>query len=324
MQTVIVALAILVAHPEPEIPAPVPALDLTQTTSSTGVPGLESAKLSEDINWWGVGGWSTGIAAAVFFGGTRAWWDEGYEPFNVKDTGWLERDTYSGGHDKIGHVFSAYAATHTMAYIYKSYGLSHRAAIWAAIGYNIFVMNGFEFVDGFTKYGFEYADSVANTIGFGLSALTWLYPSVYESFGMRVGYFPSNDFLDNERSLIKFINDYTGQIYYFDFKLKGILSAMNVESSWAQYLVGGVAFSTNHYSPVRRHELRQRLWGGHIGLNTAEVFRTFSDSGKTSTVIRTLLNYYALPFLSVSVLKDLNDGPWYVNFGIANNFQVEF
>jgi len=305
------ALALLLATATPLVDTATPTPDL---------PVSES----QDINYWGVGGWSLGIAAAVFVGGTRAWWDEGYQGFTFKETGWLERDTYSGGHDKVGHVFSAYSATHTMAFIYESYGMSHETAIWTAIGFNILVMNGFEFVDGFTKYGFEYADSVANTLGFGLSALTWLYPRMYDTIGMRVGYWPSNDFLDNERTVLKFINDYTGQIYFLDLKLKGLLGYMGIEPGWAKYLVTGVAFSTNHYSPIRRHEQRQRLWGAHVGLNVSEVLDTWFPGNKPMKVASTILNYYGLPFLSVSMLKDLNDGPWYVNFGIANNFQVEF
>jgi hypothetical protein len=294
------------------------------TSTSTLATTSTHLESKTELNVLAAGAWSLGIAATVFVGGTRAWWDEGYQGFTFKETGWLERDTYSGGHDKIGHLFSAYSATHTMAFIYESYGMSHTSAIWAAIGFNTLVMNGFEFVDGFTQYGFEYADSVANTLGFGLAAVTWLYPRMYDTIGMRVSYLPSNDFLDNERTVLKFVNDYTGQIYYFDLKFKGLLEYMGIEPGFARYWLTGVAFSTNHYSPIRRHEQRQRLWGVHLGLNMSEVLEPWTGSNKAMKVVSTLLNYGGLPFLTVALLKDLNDGPWYVNFGIANKFQVEF
>ncbi|MEE2902774.1 MAG: DUF2279 domain-containing protein [Myxococcota bacterium] len=306
-------------------------------TSSTSQSDLAAIKIhrgadvkADDVqlqsreNWWAIGAWSAGITGTIFLGGTRAWWDQGYEEFKLRETGWLGKDTYSGGHDKIGHMWSGYTLLHTLAYIYKFHGMSQEGAMWMSVVMSTLVMNGFEFVDGFTQFGFEYADAIANTAGIALGALTWIYPSLFDLISFRLAYVPTNDFLDNETSLVKFINDYSGQIYYLDIRGHGVNQLLNRESDWTKYLLAGVAFSTNHYSPVRRNELRQRLWGAHVGLDTSKLLEDILPSNTGNNFVRNFFNYYALPFLSVAVFKDLNSDFWSVNFGLSNRLQATF
>jgi hypothetical protein len=124
-------------------------------------------------------------------------------------------------------MWSGYTLLHTLAYIYKFHGMSQEGAMWMSVVMSTLVMNGFEFVDGFTQFGFEYADAIANTAGIALGALTWIYPSLFDLISFRLAYVPTNDFLDNETSLVKFINDYSGQIYYLDIRGHGVNQLLN-------------------------------------------------------------------------------------------------
>lgn len=268
---------------------------------------------------------SAGMSAVVLGVGTQAWWDEGLQPFSFRDTGWFGRDTYSGGADKLGHLYSSYVMTQAAASIYEAIGVESETAAWLSAGFVFLLFNGFELIDGFTDFGFEYGDVVFNTLGVASGLVARLFPELERSLGIRLGYIPSNDFLDNPKSVLKFINDYSGMLYYLDFKAQGILEQLELEPGWARYLVGGLIYGTQGYSPVRQApDEKRRLFGVHLGISAAELLRENAEGDGPTLGIARALDFYALPFFSVSLMRDLNGSDWIFSLGLGHRAQVAF
>jgi hypothetical protein len=285
---------------------------------------LEVAPRGEEdtSNVWIVSGVSSAIVAGLLAWATQAWWEDGLEPFSFRETGAFGHETYAGGADKVGHAYANYMMTHVGAALYRSLGMSPtRAAIYAAAG-TFLVANWFELIDGFTKFGFEYGDVIANTFGAGLGLLTQIFPEVDETVGFRIGYVPSRDFLDNDKSVLKWINDYSGMAFFGDLKLRGVFHAFGEDPGFARFVLCGVVYSTGDYSPIRRDAEKHRALGFHVGLDFAEVIRWMADGDDGMIDVGDLFDYYAVPFLSVAVMRDLDDGEWFINFGVANRLQI--
>jgi hypothetical protein len=272
-----------------------------------------------------VGAVSGAIVLGFLSVGTVAWWDDGLEPFSLEHDGFGE-DAYAGGGDKIGHLYSAYLTTSVMVPIYEKMNVPRTRAVWFATAFTTLLFNGFEVIDGFTDFGFEYVDVIANSVGIGLGTVTQLFPAVGAMLGVRIAYVPSQDFLDSERGLyIKLINDYSGMLFYGDIKLKGVFEAFGADPGLARYLLTGVVYGTDQYSPdppAGSLEPRARNLGIHFGISMSEILRWVGQNDQSLTEASGFFDYFALPFTSVALMNDLNSGRWFVNFGIANRFEA--
>ncbi len=294
--------------------APLLALWVAQTPA-------EPASPSEHRTLW-VAGTSAAIAGAVLLVGSQAWWEDGLKPFRFRETGFFGKDTYAGGSDKFGHMWTSFAFTGGTAFFYEQIGLDRETAAWYSAIFNFALFNGFELIDGFTDFGFEYGDVVMNTFGVGLALMHRLYPVTESLLGLRLGYVPSRDLLANDKNYVKSVNDYTGMLFYLDIKAKGVFELAGKDPGLGRYLLAGVVWGTNQYSPVRVDEDRQRLFGVHLGLSMRQLLYLAADGDGATETVGDLFEYFAVPFLSVAVLKDLNGQDWYLNFGVSNRSQV--
>lgn len=314
-------LAVVPAPPAEESPV---QEDTAQQATDQEDSVAESTGENHSANPWIIAGTTAAALGALSAWAYGAWWDTG-EPlvdFHFKDTGFLNRDTYAGGSDKLGHTYVCYIVTRAAAAMYEALGLSHLTAAIVSSSAVFLVSNGVEVMDGFTDYGFEYGDVIANTLGIGLGLLQDLSPQAERVVGMRLGYVPSRDFLVKDRTFIKWINDYTGMLFYFDIKGKGVAELFDRDPGLWRYVVGGVVWGTDNYSPVRRHEERRRSFGVHVGLSLPEVLRAAYVGDEGVEKFATFFEYYAMPFLSVTAMTDLNTGEWYLNFGVSNRLEI--
>lgn len=275
-----------------------------------------------DANPLIIAGTSVAIIGAIAAWGYGAWWNTDLQSFHFLDTGFLGRDTYAGGSDKLGHTYAAYVSTLFMTRLYEALGMKHTSAALLAAGAVTFASNGIEITDGFTRYGFEYEDVLFNLLGIAAGLTSELVPEFKSIFGMRLAYIPSHDFLANDKTFIKWINDYSGMIYYFDLKMKGVFEAFGGDPGLARYLLAGVVWSTDQYSPVRVDENRRRSLGVYAGISLPQILRDAYPGDEGVEAYATFFDYYAIPFLSISAMTDLNSGDWYVNFGVANRLEI--
>jgi len=263
-------------------------------------------------------GASTAAVAAVYGIGTQAWWaGDGLRDFKLRDTGFFGADTYAGGADKLGHTIAAYSGVHAAALFYEALGFGPFVSTWLGAALVTVILDGIELVDSFTRFGFEYGDVIFNALGVGAGVITRLFPAVDETVGLRLGYWPSKDALASPNPAGKILTDYTGMIYYFDIKAKGLLEALGYEPGFEKHLIGGVAFATHGYASLVEQQQRQLL-GGHIGLSMAELLRTFADGDKGTEGIARFFDFYGMPFFSLSFMNDLRSGDWFVSFGLGD------
>lgn len=300
------------------------ATSTATTATVTTTTSTAALQVEEGPNPWIIGGTSLAIVGVLAGWAKSAWWDQPTVPFHFKDTGYLNKDTYAGGSDKLGHTYVCYLFTIGVTHLYEALGMSHDAAAYVSAGAVLLVSNGVELADGITEYGFEYGDVIANTMGIGLGLAGELSPWVKSTFGLRIGYVPSRDFLANDKSFLKFINDYAGMLYYLDVKPKGIFEAFDEDPGAWRYVITGLVWSTDKYSPVRDDALRRRSFGVHVSLSLPEILRAAYPGDKGVEAYATFFDYYAVPFISLSVQNDLNTGQWYFSFGVANRSEISF
>lgn len=297
-------------------------LSLALPAQSSTITPSEDASDDDSSAILGVSIASAAMTAFVLGVGTQAWWDEGLQPFSLRETGFFGQNTYAGGADKLGHMYAAYVTVHIAASIYSAIGVKHDTATWLSGGFTFALFNGFELIDGFTQYGFEYGDVIMNSLGIGVGMATRLSPTVDSIFGMRLGYWPSRDFLANPKSMLKLINDYTGMLFYFDLKPKGIIEALGHDPGLARFLIGGLAYGTQSYSPVRVFKLRRRSLGFHLGVSVPELLRAAAGGDSGMLGVARFFDFYAMPFFSILVMHDLDRGSWYLSFGLGNRLEV--
>ncbi len=315
-------------EPAPLADAPAPSAE-TAPSPVTPAPAVAGATPSTtEPEGYTLGIASVGIGTALLGIGAVAWWsDTGFERFHLKDAGYFGKDTYAGGADKIGHLYTCYLGVMLMSSIYEGLGASQdRAAIYATV-FTLVIANGVELTDGFSPYGFEYGDAIVNTIGIGLGAAARLYPAVDDVFGMRIGYLPSPPYLKQYKgkSLLKtylsLVNDYTGQVVYADAKLGGITDKLGVRAGPLRYVLLSGSYGTGGYSPEEGERLHRRNVGVHLGLDVTRLLEDL-DLGDGGYYTGRLFKYYAAPIATLGFVRSLDDGQWMFNLGVANRFEA--
>jgi hypothetical protein len=264
-----------------------------------------------------IGASGVGIVARV------AWYDHGTRHFHFIDEGWFGAGTYAGGADKLGHIYSAYISTLIMDSVYRKIGVEPTTATYLAMGFTFLVWNGFEFLgDGFSQYGTSIGDAASNVIGIFVAGMVSIFPQLDRMIGMRVAYVPTHDFLAGDHTPLKLINDYSGMEYFFDLKLKGVLEAFDIDPRFARYFMTGVVYETWKYSPVLDRAQTRRAVGVHLSISLPEILRTWSKEDDGVELIARFFDFFALPFLSVAIVEDVNNNRPYINFGLANRVEA--
>ena len=186
--------------------------------SATAFVGVNSALLAYEKKAW----WSGKKADHFFF---HADWDQDF------------RDQ-----DKFGHMFGGYFLTKGGDALLRSACVSKPKAIALAATYAMLFQLQMEIWDGrFEKYGFSYADLVANTTGMSLAVLQYKYPRLV-AIKPTVSYWPTKALRngggteDFRASL-----DYSGQTYWLSTDVESILSD-EAKKHWP----GVVRFSIGH------------------------------------------------------------------------------
>lgn len=168
--------------------------------------------------------------AAVFIGGNaalysyfkKAWWSGEKAPHFFFRADWDEnfRDQ-----DKFGHMSGGYHLARGGDALLKSACMSPRkAVIWSAVYAAAFQVQ-IEIWDGlYKKYGFSYADVIANTTGTTLAVLHETHPKT-RAIKPTISYWPSPAMrnADNIPGELRPSLDYTGQTYWFSADVNALL-----------------------------------------------------------------------------------------------------
>ena len=211
--------------------------------------------------------------------GTAKWWQDGFTgDFRTQSEGWFGRNTMSGGADKLGHAFSAYAGTRLVTQAFEALGnqpeAARRLAAWSTLG----IMLGIEVLDGYSKrYRFSAEDALMNVVGVGIGYLLERNRDLDRLLDLRLLYRKSDG------SSFDPFGDYSGQTYLLVAKATGV-GALR-ENSVLRYFEMAVGYGTRGYQGPPGAALERNLYFG-VSINLSEVLaRTaFRDgNGRSGT-----------------------------------------
>jgi hypothetical protein len=237
-----------------------------------------------------------GAAAGVLWYGTAHWWrDSMSSEFRTVDEGWFGPDTYTGGADKLGHLYSTYVGTRLLTSAYEWAGNDRATAAWLAAATAWGVMLAVEVGDGYSSnFRFSREDLVMNTLGSGLSLLLEKNPALDAVVDFRLMYRPSSD--ARRLDQIDPVDDHSGQTYLLALKAGGIPALRAIEP--LRYLELAVGYGSRGYEPDAGGERSRNLYYG-ISLNVAEILgvSAFKDSqgGRAQKIGNGLLEVLQIP-----------------------------
>jgi len=169
-----------------------------------------------------VGAAFVGGNAALYSYFKKAWWSGERAPHFFFRADWDEnfRDQ-----DKFGHMTGGYHLARGGDALLKSACISPKKALILSAAYASAFQLQIEIWDGlYKKYGFSYADLIANTTGTALAVLHETHP---KSLAIKptISYWPSPAMrnADNIPGELRTSLDYTGQTYWFSADVNALL-----------------------------------------------------------------------------------------------------
>jgi hypothetical protein len=172
----------------------------------------------------GVGSAFVGVNAYLYHYFKQAWWSGERAPHFFFHADW---DQEFRDQDKFGHMLGGY---HLARFGYAGLRAAcvgqKKAIIWSAAYAAAFQLQ-IEIFDGqFKKYGFSYADMIANTAGQALAVMQELHPSL-KAIKPTFSYHKTLALRNTEKGLIggelRPSLDYSGQTYWFSADMDKLL-----------------------------------------------------------------------------------------------------
>ncbi|GAA3526484.1 DUF2279 domain-containing protein [Zobellella aerophila] len=217
-------------------------------------------------------------------------WDYFSRVPHAQSEGWFGQHTNEGGADKLGHLYSVYAASQGLGYLYEQWCFTPGdAALYGAL--SAFAVFGYmEVGDSFSDFGFSYEDVIANGVGSTASYYLSIYPELAEKIDIRWEYGVKPQQAD-------FITDYQNSKFLVALKLSGFDAFKQGVLKYGELHLGYLA--RGYSDPTQINE--RSLYLG-VGLSLSELFR---QTGHHKTA--TLFNYYQAPGTYITTEKQLSD-----------------
>ncbi|MBN2570795.1 MAG: DUF2279 domain-containing protein [Ignavibacteriales bacterium] len=250
--------------------------------------------MSDDINYWtlaGVGAISTGIWYGVHQYYANAWWQEQDNKFRVVND-W----EYALSIDKLGHFYGANLIGHLFSAGFEAANLSLEASTiygaLASLAFQLYV----EIQDGFgPQWGFSPGDALGDILG-SVYLVGQYYIPYLKNFQPRFSYYPSDEFLNNEKPDMNLVNDYQGQKLWMGLRMKEILPEA-ISEYWPSFLMLSVGYGVKDLDSSGGGI---REW--YIGLDLdAEAIPLY---GKFWQFVKNSLNYIHFPMPGIRISPD--------------------
>lgn len=251
--------------------------------------------MTKALSLGGVGGVYAGVGTWAFF----AWYDRPPEHgFRFNEDGWFGRDTYAGGADKLGHLWSNLALTRVSADVLEAGGWSPRQATWIGASLTTAFFTAVEIKDGY-YYAFSWGDMAANMLGTALAVTFRELPEVDELVDVRVSYWPSPAY--RAQGGLNFAEDYSGQTYLLAFHLAPWLpeDGYGLAGRYVDVVLG---YRALNYKPARDagHAKRREPFVG-LSLNLGQLLGDALFDGRTDGTVGAVTEHVNLPFTAVPV-----------------------
>lgn len=229
-------------------------------------------------------------------------WDWGStSDFHTNSEGWFGPDTGSGGADKLGHAFTAYAFTNILTEAIRAHREPSPYAPLTSAVLSMGLMTYVEFFDGFSNdHGFSYEDMVVDALGVGFAYLRHRIPGLREKLDFRLEYWPSG------HKGFRPLSDYSGQRYIMALKLSGFETLRKTPLRYVELHAG---YFTRGFLRDERlaGEDRERTPFLGIGVNLNELFfgwRAHESRTCLDRARRLFFEHIQIPYTSYRFYED--------------------
>ena len=257
----------------------------------------------------GVGSAFVGVNAYLYRYFKKAWWSGDPAPHFFFHADW---DQEFRDQDKFGHMFGGYhLARIGYAGLREACVSDKKAIIWSAAYAAAFQLQ-IEIFDGhFKKYGFSYADMIANTTGQALAVMQELHPS-WRAIKPTFSYRKTRALTNTENGTIggelRPSLDYSGQTYWFSADVNQLLPDA-AKPYWPSFIRLSAGHSiTDWINPETGAP--QRAQRKILLSLDFDADKLPGDAPWWRSVKRTL-SYYHFPAPAVELTPKLHLSPWY-------------
>ena len=81
---------------------------------------------------------------------------------------------------------------------------------------------------------------------------------------------------------------------------------------------------TRDHSPIRRMATRQRILGFQVSLSLPRILRVSGEGDRAVNGVARVLDFYAMPLVSIALMKDLNGRTWFARPAYRNASTSDF
>ena len=239
----------------------------------------------------------------------RAWWSGEKAKHLFFRADW---DQEFRDQDKFGHLYGGYHLTRVGHAALRSVCVSERKAVIASAAYAAFFQLQIEVFDGmYKKYGFSYADMIANTAGQTFAVLQELHPRL-KAIKPTMSYSPSRAMRNRSNftapSELRRSLDYSGQTYWMSVEPKEFLPSSS-KRYWPNVLRLSVGHSVTDWvdpetGASQRAKRRLLLT---LDLNP----QALPGNGRLMNFIKHELSYYHFPAPALQITPHLRGLQWY-------------
>ena len=251
-----------------------------------------------------------GIVTAVGVGS----WHWGNTNFFFKNEGWFGQDTYAGGMDKLGHIYSTFLMADLLADRIRANSNDGGAgAEITAAAFSFGIMAGVEIFDGFTReYGFSPEDLTADVVGATFFLTRSLVPGLREKIDLRLLMTPG----DVERSGVTApnlaIGTYRRSRYILALKGSGFKELKDIPLRFFEAHFGYDARGFSQQEQNLGYTKESSLYFG-LGVNLSEVIFGKNLDGNLSKfnntepawITKKILEYYQIEDTSIYSKKSI-------------------
>lgn len=209
-------------------------LDGPQLVKVQSMPACGHGRDDVALRRSAVGATFVGGNAALFAYFKRAWWSGERAPHFFFQSDW---DQNFRDQDKFGHLTGGYHLARGGYALLKSACISPKKALILSSAYAAAFQLQIEVWDGlYKKYGFSYADVIANTTGLAIAVLHETHPRTL-AIKPTISYWPSAA-LRNANNIpgeLRPSLDYSGQTYWFSADVNALLPEQ-AKGYWPSFL----------------------------------------------------------------------------------------
>ncbi len=280
-------------------------------TKATTLPNASCPLTSNQLTAvrTGVGSAFVGVNGYLYHYFKKAWWSGERAPHFFFHADW---DQEFRDQDKFGHMLGGY---HLARFGYaglRSACVSEKKAIFWSAAYAAAFQLQIEIFDGqFKKYGFSYADMIANTTGQTLAVMQELHPS-WRAIKPTFSYHKTRALMNTENGLIttelRPSLDYSGQTYWFSADMNRLLPE-GVKEYWPSFIRFSAGHSvTDWVNPETGATQRGKR---KIMLSLDFDPEKLPGNAPLWKSIKHTLSYYHFPAPALELTPKLHLSPWY-------------